>query len=157
MKENQFLILGGIIAIIIAIIWSKQSKANNTTTSTPVTEPTTTPTVTNNVVSTPYDRYKFSYNKGVLLKSNVELVVKAAASENAPYITNVYPNQTLGRATGRFNDIDNFRWVEVELSSEVNIISSLRIKLMEQGLTRFWVKQEFISQVNSVSISNPFF
>lgn len=161
MKNSQILIFLGVFAVIIAIIWSNKSNASTTTTPTPKPTPATTPVpvtqVSTTAAPTPYDRYKIIYNKGVLLKANVQVYVKASASISAPYITTVYPNFILGRTTGRYYDNDNFRWVEIALSDEVNAISNLRIKLLQAGISKFWVQQDYVGQSTTVLIDNPLF
>ena len=158
MKNTSILIFIGIISVIIAVVWSRKKTTSSTTTT---TSNTTTPTPQVNATKEPtvYDRYKVIYNKGTLLKSNTELYVKPSADINAPYIASVFPNTTLGRATGRYADKDDFRWVEIELSSEVSLISSWRLSLLEAGLTKFWTQQDYIGQATQppTGIIKPFF
>lgn len=158
MKNTPIFVFIGIVAVIIAIVWSKKKTASNTTATTPNTT-TPSPQVNATKEPTAYDRYKVIYNKGALLKSNTELYIKASPDINAPYISRVFPNTTLGRSTGRYADKDDFRWVEIELSSEVSLISSWRISLLEVGLTKFWTQQDYIGQVTQppTGIIKPFF
>ncbi|MEZ4904236.1 MAG: hypothetical protein R2822_22035 [Spirosomataceae bacterium] len=157
MEINRILVLAG---IIVLVLWRK--KANDASTNKDASTNDTssnTQNTNNTTTSTPYDRYKSTYSKGVLIKSNVEVNIMEAAGITSKRLLKVHPNVTLGRTTGKYVDIDDFRWIEVELSSEVKFTASLRINLLSMGKDKFWTIQDFVGQVNvlQTGINLPFF
>lgn len=149
-NKNILPILLGVSGVLLLLSKNKSSTKEN---STEKAQTTNEPATTN-----PYERYKWTVAKGAILKTNTQTTVKAGPGSTYPVIVKVFPNTIIGRATGKQTDLEGFRWIEVELSSEVNLVSTFRIQLMEASINAFWIIQDHIGQLNKVvSIhSNPF-